>query len=342
MRSYILFLIPVVAKSIIINPQFSNNWISMRCDVLLKYVYSGCYSDTGNRAIPKQLKNVNNVKENVKSLTCDLCNKQFNTRAAKSIHKKKCNVIASELDKIKEETTKIYAENKQKELELLIKKEEAAILRLKLKLEKSDKIDNVTVRQLNKRLIQRNNLIKNSTVNSHNTQNNIVNNFNLIGFGKEDVIEKLTNQEKKLIMNAKYSSLDKLINIVHCGKYTQFKNIIITNMKDNYMYKYDDKVGHFVLSTKADVLNSLIGYRLDDLEVIYNDLIERNKLDENTKDIIEKFINKINYDQSRYTDYDGKEHDNYKEYKINEVKILLYNNQDKITNDISLLLTTSG
>jgi hypothetical protein len=134
-------------------------------------------------------------------------------------------------------------------------------------------------------------------------------------------------------MNAKYSSLEKLINIVHCGDYNQFKNIIITNMKDNYMYKYDDKLGHFVLSTKADVLNSLIGYRLDDLEVIYNDLIEQNKLDENNKDIIEKFINKINYD--------GKEHDNYKEYKINEIKILLYNNQDKITNDISLLLTTS-
>jgi hypothetical protein len=96
-----------------------------------------------------------------------------------------------------------------------------------------------------------------------------------------------------------------------------------------------------VLSTKADVLNSLIGYRLDDLEIIYNDLLERNKLDENTKNIIEKFINKINYDQSRYIDYDGKEHDNYKEYKINEIKILLYNNQDKITNDISLLLTTN-
>jgi glycine cleavage system protein P-like pyridoxal-binding family len=90
----------------------------------------------------------------------------------------------------------------------------------------SDKVDNVTVRQLNKRLIQRNNLIKNSTVNSHNTQNNIVNNFNLIGFGKEDVIEKLTNREKKLIMNAKYSSLEKLINIVHCGDYNQFKNIL--------------------------------------------------------------------------------------------------------------------
>ena len=52
-------------------------------------------------------------------------------------------------------------------------------------------------------------------------------------------------------------------------------------------------------------------------------------------------INKINYSDSKYTYFDGKEHVNYKQYKINEIKILLFNNQDKITNDISLLLTTN-
>jgi hypothetical protein len=158
---------------------------------------------------------------------------------------------------------------------------------------------------------------------------------------KEEVVELLTNKEKKLIMNAKYGCLEKLVETVHCGKYNQFKNIIITNMKDQYMYKYDDGQGQFVLSTKTDVLNSLINYRLDDLEVIYNDLIEDNKLDDKTKDIIEKFVNKINYSDSKFTDSDGKDHETYKHYKINEIKVLLYNNQDKITNDISLLLTTN-
>jgi hypothetical protein len=107
------------------------------------------------------------------------------------------------------------------------------------------------------------------------------------------------------------------------------------------MYKYDDSKGFFVLSTKNEVLNTLIDYRLCDLQVIYNDLLSNNKLDEKTKDIIEKFINKINYEDSKITDSDGKQHDNYKEYKINEIKILLFNNQDKINNDISLLLTTN-
>jgi hypothetical protein len=186
--------------------------------------------------------------------------------------------------------------------------------------------------------MERNNKIKN--INTINNNQQIINNINLVGFGKEEVCEALTNYEKRVIMNAKYNSLEKLIEIVHCGKYNQFKNIIITNMKDNYIYKYDDKVGHFILSTKIEILNSLIDCRMYDLEVIYNDLLEKNKLDDKTKDIIEKFINKINID-SKYTDYEGKEHNNYKEYKINEIKVLLYNNQDKITNDISLLLTTN-
>ena len=54
-----------------------------------------------------------------------------------------------------------------------------------------------------------------------------------------------------------------------------------------------------------------------------------------------KRCNKINYVDTKYTDYEGKEHENYKQYKINEIKVLLFNNQDKITNDISLLLTTN-
>lgn len=113
---------------------------------------------------------------------------------------------------------KVSAEIKLEETKLLLVKEEAKILKLKLKLEKSDKIDNITLNKLNKKLKERNNLIKNSTVNSHNVQNNIINNFQLIGFGKEQVIETLTKQDKKVILNAKYGCLEKLIELVHYQK----------------------------------------------------------------------------------------------------------------------------
>lgn len=182
--------------------------------------------------------------------------------------------------------------------------------------------------------MKRNNLIKNSTVisNSNNNNkiqnNNIVNNFQLVGFGKEDIVELLTMQGKKQIMNAKFYCLEKLVEIIHCGNYNQFKNIVITNMKDNNIYKYDDVKGQFVLSMKSNVLNYLIDCHISDIEIIYNELVE-------------KFINKINNEDFKYTDIDGKEYKTYRHYKINEVKILLYNNQDKINKDISLILTTT-
>jgi hypothetical protein len=65
------------------------------------------------------------------------------------------------------------------------------------------------------------------------------------------------------------------------------------------MYKYDENKGYFVLSTKNDVLNSLVDYRIGDIEIIYNDLLDKNKIDENTKDIIEKCI-EIGKDEPEY------------------------------------------
>ena len=271
--------------------------------------------------------------------SCRYCIKQYSNRQNRWKHEQKCNIINEnnlELDKIKEET-------KQKEIELLLKKEEAKILQLKLKLQQADKVDNITLNKLNKMLLKHNNRIKNSNINSNNTINNInnvQNNFQLVGFGKEEITELLTNNEKKLIINSKYGCLEKLIEIVHCGKYNQFKNVILTNMKDNYMYKYDDTKNCFVLGTKSEIMNTLVDGKLFDLDVIYNDLLEKNKIDEKTKNCIEDFINRIHNNDDKFTDIEGKQHEDYKHYKISEIKLLLFNNQDKITNDISLLLST--
>ena len=146
------------------------------------------------------------------SLQCNKCNKIFQNRSNRWRHEQKCNTtkqkeLELEIEKMKVENEKIKVEN---ELILQIKKEETKILQLKLKLEKSNKVDNITLKKLNKMLIERNTRIKNSnnTINSNNQQ--IINNFQLIGFGKEEVMEKLSNHDKKLIMNAKYNSLDKL------------------------------------------------------------------------------------------------------------------------------------
>ena len=276
-----------------------------------------------------------NNSENVKKYNCKYCNIQFLNVKTRWSHEQKCKISCNEKN--------------QKELELLLAKEnnirlkeESRILKLKLKLQQADKVDNITLNKLNKILLKHNNRIKNSTVNSHNTINNIQNvqnNFQLVGFGKEEITELLTNNEKKLIMNSKYGCLEKLIEIVHCGKYSQFKNVILTNMKDNYMYKYDDTKGCFILGTKSEIMNTLVDGKLFDLDIIYNDLLEKNKIDDRTKNCIEDFVNRIHNNDEKFTDIEGKQHEDYKHYKISEIKLLLFNNQDKITNDISLLLS---
>ena len=57
--------------------------------------------------------------------------------------------------------------------------------------------------------------------------------------------------------------------------------------------------------------------------------------------IVVKGINEITYSNTKFKDRDGIEHQIFKQCKISEIKMLLFNNQDKITNDISLLLTTN-
>ena len=280
---------------------------------------------------------------NSNTLRCDLCNKTFNSRQAKWYHINKQTCSKSQE---KQQDDKMRLQILKEETRL--KKEEAKILKLKLKLQQSEKIDKITLKKLNSLLLARHNRIQNSIVNSNNNNttniqnNNIVNHhYQLVGFDKEHYLNQvLTPQEKRMIVNSKFCSLEKIIEIVHCGKYDQFKNVIITNMKDNYMYKYDDKKGIFVLSNKADVLRMLLEYRLGDLEIIYNELLENNKIDERTKSCIEKFINQINFDNEKIKTEDGKTYDNFRQFKINEIKVLLFNNTDKIMNDVSLLLST--
>lgn len=61
--------------------------------------------------------------------------------------------------------------------------------------------------------------------------NNVTNNFTIIPLGRENVSELLTLIEKKEILKSKFSCLESVVDLIHCGKYDQYKNIIITNLK---------------------------------------------------------------------------------------------------------------
>lgn len=262
---------------------------------------------------------------NDQKLICLYCNKNFNHYNNKWRHQKNC--------KIKEETNVITL-IKNKELDIEKIKEEKELIKLKIEFNQSKKKDTLN----NFKSI--NNAMKNNNFTINNNINNIVNNnLNLVSIGNENLVDALTYKEKKQIMNSKLCSLEKLIEIAHCGNYNKFKNIIITNLKDNLAYKYDDSKGYFITATKNELLNDFITNRIFDIEAIYDELAEANKIDDSTKKLIQKFLDQIQSDEPYLNEEEDIKYTNYKSYKINKIKILLYNNLDKITKDIALVIS---
>lgn len=242
-----------------------------------------------------------------------------------------CNKILSRIDNLKRHEKSCKDTNKPNiEIQLQLSQKENEILKLKLKIEKSNKMHPKSFKKLN------NMLINNALMNSNNiNSNNSVNNYNILSLGNENIPEVLSLIDKKKIMNAKYLCLEKMVEIAHCGNYNQFKNIVITNLKDNIAYRFDQTKGYFLTTTKNDVLNDIINNRITDIEEIYDELSTTNKINEETKNLITKFLEKIQNEDTKFVDENENiTYDNYKSYKSDKIKILIYNNNQKISNEL--------
>jgi hypothetical protein len=171
--------------------------------------------------------------------------------------------------------------------------------------------------------------------------NNTTNNTNILqiyNIGNENILETMKTKDKLSILNAGHKSFNKLIETVHCGEYEQFKNIIITNIKGDIAYKYESDKGYFVSIEMKDVLDDIFRCRIYDLEEIYNEMNDANKITEKTKQIIKDFIEKCE-SEDPYVDEYGKKYPNFKEYNKYSIKIILYKSNDKIKKDIVVKIT---
>ena len=189
--------------------------------------------------------NLNETKKKNKednSYHCKYCNKGYLIAQSRWAHQKKCKIqneneessshlilqpIKIEIDKIKED----YEKQKQQ------------ILELQQKLLNCKKLDNKTFKSVNKILMNRSYTNSNNR-NLTNSNNTINNTYQILSLGNEDLINVLTIEQKKQIMNSRLCSLEKIVEITHCGIMNQFKNIIITNLKDDYAYRYDENKGY--------------------------------------------------------------------------------------------------
>lgn len=270
---------------------------------------------------------------------CEFCKSAFTTRQAKYKHKKKCKVNNNEIDKDKIKLELLKEENKKMKLEIKLKKLN----------NKENKIT-TSFRALNRKfkeraiLKQQSNDINNNTNNnqsnnnlSHNTNsNNTINNnqINIYGFGKEEVIGSLSNKDIKYILNGGFSALENIIEVTNCGNSNECKNIIIPNLKDNYAYTYDDKKEYFVPVDKNVAVTELMSNRLENIITLYEE--NGSKLDPTKKQYLENFLVKINDKDKKIIQEENKTHKNYFEFKKDSVIILLYDNNDKINNDLAI------
>jgi hypothetical protein len=242
--------------------------------------------------------NVKNVKENVKkSLTCDFCYKIFNNRPAKCIHKKTCKSNHTQINEV--ETLKNTVNELKNQVALLVKE--------------NGKIHPKTLQRINNQL---------NNVNNGNVINNTY-----VKFGDVEYEKILNNKQIKQILDKQYQSLEESIKQIHFNKnLPEYSNIFITNMKDDLAYVFDGK--QFISVRKNEILNELIDIHTKEI----NFSLDKNKCDMNQKYVgrLEKFLDMLNDDDTKFTDKETKRtYPSYKAYKINSIKLMIYNNSDK-------------
>ena len=239
-------------------------------------------------------KSVTVLPKNKKLYKCKNCNKDYKHIQSRWKHEQICNNNVNEIQLIKKENIEMKKEMSE----------------LKNMLQKALKIHPKTLQKINKQL----NNINNGTVNN--------NNINIVQLGHENLDEILTEKEKLGILNNKCHSLRDLVKLVHISpKYKQFKNIYITNLQNTIAYKYDTKTNNFLAVNKSDLLDDLIDNRISDIDYFHSELEE--KVDEQTSEIIKRFIKRMN---------DGD--DNLKDIKKEEIKLLIYNHTKDIRKEI--------
>jgi hypothetical protein len=232
-------------------------------------------------------------KVNIKKYECLYCKSEFEYKQSKYRHQLNCK------------------EKKSQDKDDLIEQNDELIKMITILLNNKCKVHPKTLEEMQKKINE-----YNQNNNNGNINNGIINNtynINIIALGQENISELLSQQEKLNILNKKYQALYHLIKSVHFNdQFPQFKNIAITNNKTNEAHLYDSISKSFKIVDKNELITDLIEYRICDIEDFFNEL--EDKLDDNTKKIIEDVVDK------RGNDTDT----------IDKVKLLVFNNKKNI------------
>jgi hypothetical protein len=285
------------------------------------------YNISINKSIDKPIdKTIDQIiNESNISYNCKYCNKKYTSCSSRSNHiriyhynelreikipNKKCSYCNKELydssSKTKHEMTcKANKNNKINNNNLLIEELKKQNEELKIMVQK---------------LLDQNNI--------ENKNDNQINIIPIIPLGSENLDEILTEKEKLRILNCRANGVKELIDLVHISekeKFNQFKNVLITNMTHNTGLTFDENAKDHIATNKNELIDDVFDCRMYDFELFYKKLGE--KLDEETNKVIKRYILRIN-----------KDGDPLKAKQKEDIKLLFYNNREKIKKIIKKLL----
>ena len=194
--------------------------------------------------------------------------------------------------------------------------------------------------KIEQKKIQLNNITNNIT-NSNNNSNNT--NYITYNFNSEQDKNRATlllddATKMKLMLSSYCDYIPKLIEMIYCGDYIQFKNVLIKNLKSNFVYIYKD--GKFIAEEKELILNTLLENNYWNIESIVKDLANNNEINTKTLNKIETghttFNQMYENDDTFYDNKHNVKYKNFKEYNKQRVLLLLFNSRDKIKEQCAL------
>ena len=271
---------------------------------------------------------------------CNYCNKIYKSNSARIFHYRKFHNDLYETDKIENTNNKIKKEYKCLKCNKIFTSRQSKHYHIKkCTIKKIDEISELknsvsdlkeTIELLTKQLGNKLN-INNGTIN--NINNNINNGtINIIKFGNEDEIY-ISKEDFLKIANKQYSALNASIEFTHLNNNKpELHNIIITDLTDDYAYIFNGTI--FIAGYKDDILDRLIDTHV---EIIKTNFFEYKKfisipLQKKLLDL----LSKLEDEETPFIDntMSKKKFKNYKDYKKEEAKLIIYNYVNKMTINI--------
>jgi len=163
-----------------------------------------------------------------------------------------------------------------------------------------------------------------TNTNSHNTTNNTINNNVIIKFGDEDAKSILSKKDIQYIVDAhKEYLLQRSIEVTHCNnKYPSLQNIYVPDKKMQMINIFNGE--NYELKNIETVIMDLITTHQNNLDDYRR--MKDIKIDRNKREDMDEYVDNFHRFNESSSDHKKQLYDSV----LNDVKLILYNNKDKI------------